>query len=175
MRSRLMTVLPLLVVSGLGAQTIPQAQFSTADSPWNGLVQKMFGTPDPNQLLPSDQAFKATATATGPQTIVVQFVPAKGYYFYREKFVLSVQQPSEVKLASVDWPRGEIKSDPFFGRIEVFDRPAEAVLRLNRTVVQALETTLRIEYQGCNYVVGVCYPPAEKRLRVELPVARIPQ
>lgn len=172
--SRLIAVIALLFASDLGAQPIPQAQFSTADSPpWKGLVQKMFGTPDPNQFLQPDEAFRVTAAATGPQTIVVQFIPAKGHYFYRDKFVLEVQEPTGVKIASVDWPRGDIKSDPFFGMTEVFGRPIEVVVRLNRTVAPALESTLRIEYQGCNYVIGVCYPPVGKRLRVAL--ARILQ
>lgn len=171
--SLLMMVLPMLFSSALDAQPIRQAQLSSEDSrSRSGLLQRMFGAPDSKQLLSPDEAFKIATSATDPQTIVVQFTPAKGYYFYRDKFVLGVQEPIEVKIASVDWPRGEIKSDPFFGETEVFDRPAEAIVRLNRTIAQALAITLRVEYQGCNYVVEVCYPPAEKRFRVDLPAAR---
>lgn len=173
---RLMALLPLLFASVLGAQSLPHGVFPVADAPpWNGLVQKMFRTPDPNQLLPPDEAFKVTAAATAPRTIVVQFIPAKGHYFYRNKFVVAVQEPPGIKLASVDWPRGEIKNDPFFGTTEIIERPAEAVVHLHRSVVQARESTLRVEYQGCNYVVGVCYPPVAKTLRVALPVSRDPQ
>jgi thiol:disulfide interchange protein DsbD len=71
----------------------------------------------------------------------------------------------------VDLPRGEIKDDPAFGKVEVYRHPVQAIITLNRKNLDAGRLTLHATYQGCNEPVGVCYPPIEKSYDVTLPTA----
>ena len=124
-----------------------------------------------DELLPPDQAFMVSISAKDANTLVAEFAPANGYYLYRDKFVFRVQEPAGIEVTNVALPRGEIKDDPFFGKTEVFHRPVQAVVSLERTNSSARMLTLYVKYQGCNEPVGVCYIPIEKILRVALPVS----
>ncbi len=124
---------------------------------------------DPTKLLSPEEAFKMTAVVKDALTIIAQLTPAKGYYLYRDKFVVRVQQPADVEVASIEIPHGEIKDDPFFGKTEIFHNKVQALVHLKRSNARAYGITLQVEYQGCNEPIGVCYPPIEKRVRLELP------
>lgn len=166
----LLMAVQLFCSSGISARPTWQAQIATDDSrPQSGFLQRFLGSSGPEQLLPPAEAFMVFAVAMDPRTIAVHFIPAKDHYFYRDKLMVSIQDPTDIKIDSVDWPHGELKSDPFFGNTEVLERSAEAVVHVKRVGSQALVITLRVEHQGCNYVVGICYTPVEKWLRVDVP------
>jgi thiol:disulfide interchange protein DsbD len=133
-------------------------------------------TPDPggqDTLLPAGEAFKMSVLVVDAKTLAFDFVPASGdYYLYRDKFAFRVQEPAEVRVTSIELPSGEIKDDPFFGKTESFHSKVRAIVRLQRTGVAPI--VLYVAYQGCNERIGVCYPPIEKRLRLELPPPRSP-
>lgn len=94
--------------------------------------------------------------------------PAPNYYLYRDRISFSIVQPPTVAIARVTLPKGEPKADPTFGTVEVFHRPFEAIIDLNRSAGQESQIQLRATYQGCNEPLGVCYPPIEKTLTVAL-------
>lgn len=133
--------------------------------------QQLGNSHNADELLPPDQAFTVSISVRNANTLVAEFMPAKDYYLYCDKFVFRVQEPSGIEVTDVVLPRGEIKNDPFFGKTEVFHRPVQAVVSLNRTNSSASTLTLYVKYQGCNEPLGVCYIPIEKILRVALPVS----
>jgi thiol:disulfide interchange protein DsbD len=130
---------------------------------------------DPNMLLPPEEAFKMRAIVKDTLTIFAEFTPAKGYYLYRDKFVVRVREPADVEVSSIEIPHGEIKDDPFFGKTEIFHNKVQALVHLRRSDARALALTLHVGYQGCNEPIGVCYSPIEKWLRLELPALTVVQ
>lgn len=170
----LLPMVPVLLCLffAVSAGSNAQAQPTRAASGHIGFVEKLFGPRDATQLLPLDEAFKIAAAASGANRVAIHFNAAKGHYFYRDKFVVDIEKPPTVEVVRIEWPRGEMKSDPFFGNTEVIERPAEAIMHLNRHQTSAVVITLRVKYQGCNYAVGVCFPPVEKHLAVELPASK---
>ena len=123
------------------------------------------------ELLPPDQAFKLTVRVRDANTLVADFVPAKNYYFYRDKIVLKSQN-SEIFIEKISLPQGEMKSDLTFGQVEVFHKPFQAVISLKRAVSATNQLTLAATYQGCNEPIGVCYAPISKVIELTLPAVR---
>lgn len=105
------------------------------------------------ELLPPDQAFRATLVQTGERTLEVQFSVAPGYYLYRDRISFALQ-PEQALLARL--PTGEIKDDPSFGKVEVYHRDVAAELKTPATLPSDARLTIR--FQGCADA-GICYPP----------------
>ena len=126
-----------------------------------------------DELLPPDQAFTVSVSAKDANELVATFTPAKDYFLYRDKFVFRVQSPPEIGIANVTIPRGKIKNDPIFGKIEAFHSPVQVQIRLRRNNSSARSVMLYVRYQGCNEPLAVCYIPIEKKLRVTLPAAAV--
>ncbi|HSO07102.1 MAG TPA: protein-disulfide reductase DsbD [Pelomicrobium sp.] len=129
-------------------------------------VPAIAAAPAEDELLPPDEAFKASMRAADASTIIADFVPAKGYYLYRDKFAFSVVEPAGASIAQVSLPPGKMKDDPLFGKTEVFFEPAAVSLTL--AGVSADRVKIKASYQGCNEPIGVCYPPIEKTFEVAL-------
>lgn len=120
------------------------------------------------ELLPPDEAFKLKVAFKGAQTLVADLVPAKNYYLYKNKLRFAVKAPGGVLIKEVRLPAGESKNDPFFGAMEIYRKPIQAEIALDRNA-SAKKFTLVAIYQGCNEKVGVCYPPIEKTVDLVLP------
>jgi thiol:disulfide interchange protein DsbD len=124
------------------------------------------------ELLPPDQAFKLTVRVRDENTLIAQFEPAKDYYLYRDKVAFKPQN-SETSIEKISLPKGAVKSDLTFGQVEVFHKPFEAVISLNREASStSTKLTLVATYQGCNEPIGVCYAPINKVIELTLPVAK---
>lgn len=133
---------------------------------FSGLAQPTAGSG--NELLPPDEAFTFKVAFKGPQTLVADLVPAKNYYLYKNKIRFAVKEPGDVLIKGIRLPTGETKSDPFFGAMEIYRKPLQAEIALDRRTT-ARKFTLLATYQGCNEKVGVCYPPIEKSVDLVLP------
>jgi thiol:disulfide interchange protein DsbD len=114
------------------------------------------------ELLDAARAFPMTARYDG-RTILVRFDVADGYYLYRDKLRFSTE-PGTVKLAKPVLPRGEIRKDEFFGRVEVYRGSVEIKISLTSGSPPA-QLILKSVSQGCADA-GVCYTPREERLTV---------
>lgn len=124
------------------------------------------------ELLPPDQAFKLTVRVRDENTLIAQFEPARDYYLYRDKVAFKPQN-SETSIEKISLPKGAVKSDLTFGQVEVFHKPFEAVISLNREASStSTKLTLVATYQGCNEPIGVCYAPINKVIELTLPVAK---
>ncbi|MCK5886480.1 MAG: protein-disulfide reductase DsbD N-terminal domain-containing protein, partial [Alcanivorax sp.] len=87
---------------------------------------------------------------------------------YKSKVIFALKNASGVMIRQVQLPAGEVKNDPFFGQMEVYHKPIQAEIILDRSP-KAKSLTLLARYQGCNEKIGVCYPPIDKSVDLELP------
>ena len=104
--------------------------------------------------LPVDAAF-ATVAALQPGKIVVTFEVLPGHYLYRDRF--EVQANGQV-ISAIVLPKGKLKVDPNFGRVEVYEQP----FALSAATKLTGDTELKLVFQGCSEVAGVCYPPTTR-------------
>ncbi len=119
------------------------------------------------ELLPPEQAYRMEAQASGPQTIVVRWRIADGYYMYRDKFELNVETPG-VQAGPPSIPPGKIKHDEFFGDVAIFRKTVTIELPLERGPDAPDTITLKTVSQGCADI-GVCYPPLTQTASLTLP------
>lgn len=125
-----------------------------------------------SEFLPPDQAFQLAVTAAGPDTLVADFTPAASYYLYRDKIAFTVKSPAGVTVSKVELPKGDIKTDPTFGKTEVYHKPFRALLTLGGNIAPGTKLTLAATYQGCSEK-GVCYPPINKNFDLTLPATAV--
>lgn len=132
-----------------------------------GLWLSSLGVSAPAQdLLEPEKAFPAVAEVLDGRTVLVQFDIAQGYYLYRDRFKFTLE-PGGASPQAVEFPKGEVKDDPFFGRVETYrGRIALRVTLPPGTAGERL--TLVADAQGCADL-GVCYPPFRQRLELALP------
>ncbi|OGS90096.1 MAG: thiol:disulfide interchange protein [Gallionellales bacterium GWA2_59_43] len=131
-----------------------------------GFLDSLGGARQPT-FLPPDQAFGLQVTVRDADTLQASFTLADGYYLYRDKIAFS-SKDGAVRVKAVNLPRGEMKQDPSFGNVEVFHSSFQAEIELERVAKGAASVTLDATYMGCSEQ-GLCYPPINKALTVELP------
>ena len=111
-------------------------------------------------LLEPERAFAFSARALDAQTLEARFTIAEGYYLYRDRMRFSTAPAS---LAAVPvLPRGTVKDDPFFGRVETYRGDVVVRLALAKPVPEST-VTVRAESQG-RADAGVCYPPQAQKI-----------
>ena len=137
----------------------------------DGLLDRLpaFGTGSTPSFLPPDQAFALEVQARNSRTLQANFKITPGYYLYRSKISFSVAGDA-AKIVDIKYPKGEEKSDPNFGKMEVYHKPFQAEITLERSSDEATAITLNASYQGCSEQ-GLCYPSQDKVLQVDLPYA----
>jgi|GEM_PF-1123080 len=108
--------------------------------------------------LPVDQAFPLKASyANGRLSVRIETLP--GHYLYRDRFEAAVDaRPAALGAL----PRGQVRQDPFFGRVEVFEQPLDVVIPLPPTARRDGRLLLALTFQGCSERAQVCYPPVTR-------------
>ncbi len=152
----------------------PQTQVAKLDLPRarpegggkSSLLKLLGGGKD--EFLPPDQAFKLTVKATEEKTLLANFTIAENYYLYRDKIRFSLKDSRGTDIAAVILPQGDTKSDPTFGKTEVYHKSFQAVIKLKREDNVKQPINLVAAYQGCSEK-GVCYPPVQKTMALTLP------
>ncbi len=130
---------------------------------------------DPNEdglnrygILHPDQAFRLSATATGPQSVRFTWAVADGYYLYRDKFSFSsLADDVNIDETAVRVPRGKVKQDESFGDVEVNTGLVAVDVPLLSAGTGISEALFQVGYQGCKDG-SVCYPPQRKEISVDL-------
>ncbi len=153
--------------------TLPAPTIAAAVSPVDSLVKGFSGIKSglsQQELLPPDQAFQFTAALKDANTVHVSWIAAEGYYLYREKFKLQLVDSGTVKLRAYTLPNGTPKEDEAFGHVEIFHGEVSVDVPLTRTDTSPQIIKLKTNYQGCADR-GVCYPPMDKMVDLELPKA----
>ena len=122
-----------------------------------------------NDFLPVDEAFEPILTALDGNNVEVAIRVANGYYLYKDKISASIQ--SDVAQAGrLELPAGELKTDEYFGEMEVYHQDVFGQLSVARATPAAMTVDLELRYQGCADG-GICYPPVTRVLTVALPEA----
>lgn len=110
----------------------------------------------PPAPLPVDDAFTALAAmSTQPGKITFKFDVQPGHYLFRDRFEVLLN--GQV-VAALNLPKGKIKNDPNFGRVEVYEQP----MALSVTTKSGGPATVKLTFQGCSELAGVCYPPTQR-------------
>jgi thiol:disulfide interchange protein DsbD len=136
----------------------------TAKGGINALLDSVKASGD--EFLAPDQAFRFDALPEGGDRLRLNWEIAEGYYLYRARIKVTTSNPS-VQLGAPEMPAGEVKTDEYFGRQEVYHHELIATVPVARAWGGALELPLEVTYQGCADA-GLCYPPITKRLTVKL-------
>ena len=122
--------------------------------------------------LPAEQAFQVEARADGGNALVLRFIPAPGYYLYRDRSAFAIEGLGGVKAGTAQWPAGTAHRDDYFGDTVVYFGPVQVRLPLQRTATDRGTATLVATFQGCQSE-GICYPPMTRRLRVDIPTGKV--
>jgi len=145
------------------ADTDPIAQLVDG---FKGLKLNLFQ----DELLPEDQAFQFFATVKDANTLHVNWVIADGYYLYKEKTKLSLDNTPSVQLGAISLPQGQPYHDEAFGQVEIFYNELSFDVPLIRSSKASQTIQLIAKFQGCADR-GVCYPPMKKEITLFLPEA----
>src|SRR3972149_1000755 len=101
-----------------------------------------------DEPLHPDKAFIWTAEATGPGIVHFHWTIADGYYLYTDKFRFEVGEgEAAIDGAAIQLPKGKIKEDPSFGRIEVVYHGAAIDVPVQRTTAAENPVTIKFRYQ----------------------------
>lgn len=121
-----------------------------------------------DKLLPGDQAFQFFASVKDANTLHVNWMIADGYYLYKEKTKLTLLNNPSTQLGSITLPQGTPYHDESFGQVEIFHNELSFDVPLIRTDKKPHTITLLVKYQGCADR-GVCYPPMDSTIELQLP------
>jgi thiol:disulfide interchange protein DsbD len=115
-------------------------------------------------VLPPEVAFKLSLIAIDTQNIQANFTIVSGHYLYKERIKFSVASPTEINIAEVFLPAGEIKEDANFGKQEVYHHDFKVNIKLSAASKSAVN--INASYQGCSEK-GLCYAPIKKTISVD--------
>ena len=112
-----------------------------------------------SDLLPVDEAFMPNIEVSGTQA-TVSFKIAPGYYLYQERIVLENARPEELALGELKMPKGEPKTDEFFGEMHVYHQDVQGTAELTYKNGVPAVLGFKLKYQGCADA-GLCYAPMQ--------------
>ncbi len=156
---------------------LPAAASNAGDAGFAALGARLGGTGAasiiPGQKaapLPAAQAFRVEAIADGGSTLLLRVSPAPGYYLYRDKLQLRLQNASGITLGKPALPPARDHHDEHFGAVKVYFDEAEIPIPLTRSGAgnEAQTLQLHASWQGCQED-GICYEPMQKSFRLALP------
>ncbi len=124
------------------------------------------------QPLPPAQAFVVEAIADGGAQLLLRITPARGYYLYRDKLQLRLEDAGGIRLGRPAFPPARDHEDGYFGKVKVYFDQVEIPVPLLRQGPDgaARTVTLHAGWQGCQDG-GICYEPMQRRFRLDLPAA----
>lgn len=131
-----------------------------------GLTPGLFSA----DLLPPEQAFQFFASVKDAHTVQATWQIADGYYLYKDKLSLALQPPAAAQLGKLPLPAGEAYHDAEFGQVQIYRNQVNVEVPLVRGQSAAETVTLLAKFQGCADR-GVCYPPMQQTVGLDLPEA----
>ena len=123
--------------------------------------------------LPAEDAFRFEAIAGDSHAVLARFTPAPGYYLYRDRTSFRLDAAARAAgfaLGVPRWPPAKPHRDEHFGQVSVYFDPVDLTIPLTRTSADARTVRLVARFQGCQ-TDGICYPPMERSVDVDLPQA----
>jgi thiol:disulfide interchange protein DsbD len=119
--------------------------------------------------LSPDEAFVLSTKVIGADMIRAEWDIVDGYYLYRDKFKFISNTPG-ITVEQANFPKGKIKDDEFFGRIETYRHHVSVDIPIVRKDKKAGTLDLTVVSQGCADI-GICYPPQKVPVKLALPEA----
>ncbi len=119
-----------------------------------------------SDLLEPEKAFRISTRALDQRSVEVTFQIADGYFMYRDRF--RFETASGRLLADVEFPKGKVKEDPFFGKTETYRREVRIRVPVTAEDSDRGSVKLKVTSQGCADL-GVCYVPLEQFVVARLP------
>ncbi len=117
------------------------------------------------RFLPPGQAFMFSSKAV-PGAVELHWKIADGYYLYKRQFKF---MPEAGQLGNVEFPQGDVKNDPNFGKVVVYHH--QVTLRVPVTRLPASgPVQFKVVYQGCAES-GLCYAPMTRAVSLDVPPA----
>jgi thioredoxin:protein disulfide reductase len=120
-----------------------------------------------DEFLPPDEAFRFSAFPDGADRVKLIWQIADGYYLYRSR-IKAATSGDKAQLGGLDLPKGETKTDEYFGKQEIYHHQLVVGVPVARASAAELPVPLKVTYQGCAHA-GLCYPPITKEVTVILP------
>ena len=114
---------------------------------------------DKNAFLQPDEAFQLTIKKNS-QSIEAAFFIAKDYYLYRNKLKVEFDHIPQTQILL---PTAEIKTDPHFGKTEIYHSTLNASIPFDPTHPPK---KISLTYQGCSQK-GLCYAPISKEFKFD--------
>ena len=121
-------------------------------------------------VLPVDEVFEPIVSAIDGNKVEVAIRALDGYYLYKDKISARVVNSDVAQAGNISLPTGKMKTDEYFGEMEVFYGDVFGELPIARATPDAMTLDLEVMYQGCAED-GICYPPVTKLMSVALPAA----
>ncbi|MBD9357556.1 protein-disulfide reductase DsbD [Methylomonas albis] len=150
---------------------LPTAPPSASGDALNQFVKGLKGlTPGlfSSELLPPDQAFQFFAGLKDPHTVQASWQIAEGYYLYKDKLVLKLEDSTQTRLTPLQLPEGAAYHDAEFGQVQIYRNRISVDIPLLRAGSAAETIKLLAKFQGCADR-GVCYPPMQSEISLDLP------
>jgi thiol:disulfide interchange protein DsbD len=116
-----------------------------------------------------DEVFFPELFAVDGNTVELGLRIVPGFYIYKDKLTVRVLNDN-AQAGRWDLPQGKMKSDEYFGEMEVYLDSFIAKLVIARATPEAMTLELELGYQGCAEG-GLCYMPQTRVMTVELPEA----
>jgi thiol:disulfide interchange protein DsbD len=129
-------------------------------------IQADVGGFDEEEPLMPDEAFVLSTKVIDANTIRAEWKIADKYYLYKEKFKF-VSDTDGITPGTPSFPKGKIKEDEFFGKVEIYHGHIAVDIPLTRTA-DSNTLNMKITSQGCAEM-GICYPPQTKTVSFTLP------
>lgn len=120
---------------------------------------------DEEPLMP-DEAFALSSKVIDANIVRAEWKIADKYYLYKNKFKF-ISNTDGIKPGTPSFPKGQIKEDEFFGKVEIFHDHVAVDIPLTRTGSADI-LNMQITSQGCAEM-GICYPPQTKTIAFKLP------
>ncbi len=102
-------------------------------------------------------------TSQQDQNLLVHFTLADGVYLYKDRVKLKLDDGSNYSHISFI-EQADTINDPSFGEVDVFFN--SATVAINRSLLPADTQSIQLKYQGCDKVMGLCYPPQKVDLDI---------
>ena len=118
---------------------------------------------------PADEVFFPEAFPVDGNAVDLGLRIEPGFYIYKDKLSVRVLN-EDAQAGRWDLPKGKMKTDEFFGEMEVYLESFIGQLAIARATPEATELEIEFGYQGCAEG-GLCYLPQTRVLAVSLPEA----
>ncbi len=125
------------------------------------------GLTDEEEIPSPDKAFNFTATLDQNNIIQTSIDIYPTTYLYKDKVKIKLIDGTGHETGAVTLPKGDQKTDEFFGDIVVYHDQVKTSIPLITEVNASSQLVVSYGYQGC-VEDKICYPPITKFLLIDL-------